>query len=117
MNHSLNIVEPTWMPLLISQKVENISNNLQLMILLVLASRLTYPLRHGKVVTLGIHKLYIFVECTCDPKGAERGDQCAHNPTGECRCVKGVIGPTCNKCDDGYYGFGQFSTIGCKGKL
>ena len=60
MNHSLNIAERTWMLLLISQKVENISNNLQLKILLVPASKLIYPLKLGNVVTLVIHKMYVF---------------------------------------------------------
>ena len=57
------------------------------------------------------------LECTCDPKGASRGDQCAHNPSGHCKCKTGVIGFSCDKCDDGFYGFGQDEDSGCKSKL
>ena len=63
---------------------------------------------------------YSFVkECTCNPKGTESGDECAHNPSGECECAVGVIGSNCDRCKDGYYGFGQESaksTGGCKSK-
>ena len=59
---------------------------------------------------------YIFVECTCDPKGAEGDDLCAHNPDGDCRCKAGVIGDNCEKCADGYYGFGEDPRAGCKSK-
>ena len=69
-----------------------------------------------KGVTVRYYLLIIFVECTCDPKGAERGDQCAHNPNGDCRCKTGVIGPECKSCKDGFYGFGQDSEIGCRSK-
>ena len=70
-------------------------------------------LTHG---TLVVH-LLCFVECTCNTKGSQRGDQCAHNPTGECRCNTGVVGALCDQCDDGYYGFGlKDSRNGCKSK-
>ena len=55
--------------------------------------------------------------CTCDPRGTEDGLQCAHNPTGECRCKLGVVGSKCDRCDNGYYGFGQSSRTGCRSKL
>ena len=71
----------------------------------------------GKMQKLTIYIFLIFVGCTCDPKGAEQGDQCAHKPSGECRCMSGVIGFNCDRCGDGYYGFGQQSTIACKSKI
>ena len=60
--------------------------------------------------------IFLLLGCTCDPKGAEDGLQCSHNPTGECRCKSGVIGFLCDRCDNGYYGFGQNSRNGCKSK-
>ena len=45
----------------------------------------------------------MYIGCTCDPKGAEGGEQCAHNPTGECRCKTGVTGRDCTSCKDGYF--------------
>ena len=58
----------------------------------------------------------MYIGCTCDPKGAEGGEQCVHNPTGECRCKTGVTGRDCTSCKDGYYGFGNDATSGCKSK-
>ena len=55
--------------------------------------------------------------CTCNPNGAEDGDECAHNPTGECHCKFGVIGRNCDKCENGYYGFGLSSKSGCRSKF
>ena len=54
------------------------------------------------------------VGCTCDKTGAEEGNQCAHKPTGECRCKPTVTGANCDKCLDGYWGIGQ-DKLGCKG--
>ena len=57
------------------------------------------------------------IDCTCDPKGTENGDQCAHKQNGQCRCKFGVEGDNCNECRNGYYGFGLESTSGCKSRL
>ena len=56
----------------------------------------------------------MFLGCTCDPKGAEGDDLCAHNPGGDCQCKAGVTGHNCNRCADGYYGFGEDKRTGCK---
>ena len=59
----------------------------------------------------------IFIECTCDPNGAEDGNVCAHYPSGDCKCAAGVFGSNCDECQDGYYGLGQNSISGCKSKI
>ena len=56
----------------------------------------------------------IFLACTCDIKGTKQGDQCAHNPDGDCRCKPGVTGLNCDRCVDGFYGFGKDSRFGCR---
>ena len=48
--------------------------------------------------------MILFIGCTSDPKGSEFGDERDHNPTGDCKCLSGLIGSKCNKCDIGYYG-------------
>ena len=58
---------------------------------------------------------YPIVDCTCDEIGADDGDQCAHEPTGDCRCKPTVKGKNCEECLDGYWGFGRDKDIGCRG--
>ena len=59
--------------------------------------------------------MIFFIECTCDPRGSDNGDECAHNPNGDCKCRRGVVGLECNECDNGFYG--ADSIDGCKSKL
>ena len=56
------------------------------------------------------------VGCTCDKTGAEGGNQCAHKPTGECRCKPAVTGVNCDECLDGYWGIG-LDRLGCKSEF
>ncbi|XP_066443017.1 laminin subunit alpha-5 [Eleutherodactylus coqui] len=44
--------------------------------------------------------------CNCSPCGT---DTCEPR-TGRCQCKAGVMGPTCNRCEEGYFGFD-----GCSG--
>ena len=53
--------------------------------------------------------------CTCDKTGTEDGNQCAHKPTGQCRCKPTVTGVNCDECRNGYWNFGIDEYIGCKG--
>ena len=55
------------------------------------------------------------VGCTCDKTGAKDGNQCAHKPTGHCRCKPTVTGVNCDECRNGYWSFGIDEYIGCKG--
>ena len=56
------------------------------------------------------------VGCTCKTEGSEGGNQCAHSPNGQCLCKIGVTGGDCEKCKDGYFGYGQNEITGCKSK-
>ena len=51
--------------------------------------------------------------CTCDKTGTQGGNQCAHKPTGDCRCKPTVTGVNCDRCLDGYWGIGE-DRLGCK---
>ena len=66
-------------------------------------------------VNSNIYQKY-FLGCICNPKGTQGEEICAHTPTGECRCLAGVTGFLCDQCDNGFYGFGHDSNIGCKSK-
>ena len=57
----------------------------------------------------------LIVGCTCDKTGAKDGNQCAHKPTGECRCKPTVTGVNCDECLNGYWNFGIDDYIGCEG--
>ncbi|XP_068161173.1 laminin subunit alpha-5 isoform X2 [Antennarius striatus] len=46
-------------------------------------------------------------KCNCSPCGTESCDP----HTGQCRCKDGVMGPQCERCEDGMYGFDSCS--GC----
>ena len=61
-------------------------------------------------------KTDIFLGCTCKKNGSEGNDPCAHNHGGQCLCKSGVTGKTCEKCKDGYFGYGNDRIRGCKGK-
>ena len=54
--------------------------------------------------------------CTCDKTGTQDGNQCAHKPTGECRCKPTVTGVNCDECLVGYWNFGG-DRLGCKGEF
>ncbi|XP_028177653.1 laminin subunit beta-1-like [Ostrinia furnacalis] len=47
--------------------------------------------------------------CQCDPSGS-KSHQC-NSYTGYCQCVKNIVGPRCDRCAPGTYGFSKF---GCK---
>ncbi|KAG9345889.1 hypothetical protein JZ751_009045 [Albula glossodonta] len=56
--------------------------------------------------------------CACDPRGTEItlcpvGSPCrCDQATGACSCRRGVTGPLCNECEDGFWNFGSGS--GCQ---
>ena len=59
------------------------------------------------------------VECTCNTIGTLGGAKCAHDrATGHCNCKPGIGGTLCDKCEEGYWGFGQNNDIDvpCKSK-
>ena len=39
---------------------------------------------------------------------------CQLNSTGACNCPAGVIGDTCDRCKQGYWGLHQNDSLGCK---
>lgn len=47
-------------------------------------------------------------KCNCSPCGTESCDP----HTGQCRCKPGVMGPQCQRCEDGSFGFNSCS--GCR---
>ena len=55
----------------------------------------------------------MFVACGCNPVGTLAGSHCTAYG-GQCPCLPGVVGRTCDSCDIGFYGF---SAAGCKRKL
>ena len=55
----------------------------------------------------------MLVVCGCDPVGTVAGSLCTAYG-GQCPCLPGVVGRTCDSCDVGFYGF---SAAGCKRKL
>lgn len=44
---------------------------------------------------------FIVSECACNQCGSES----CNRLTGECRCKMNVVGETCDKCAEGFYGF------------
>ncbi|XP_059188801.1 laminin subunit alpha-5 isoform X2 [Centropristis striata] len=67
---------------------------------------------HCNVCAAGYHGDAVHAKnctkCNCLPCGTE---SCDHH-TGECRCKPGVTGPTCDRCEDGSFGFDSCS--GCR---
>ena len=51
--------------------------------------------------------------CTCSSVGTG-GNLTCDKVTGQCDCVDGVTGVTCDRCQKGFYGFGRFSGIACR---
>ncbi|KAF7638707.1 putative effector protein [Meloidogyne graminicola] len=54
--------------------------------------------------------------CNCNLNGSLNNGQC-NEKTGECICKEGVEGKYCNKCKNGYYGFGPNGCKECKCNL
>ncbi|XP_065835241.1 laminin subunit alpha-1-like [Oscarella lobularis] len=51
--------------------------------------------------------------CTCLSIGTG-GNLTCDKVTGQCDCIDGVTGVTCDRCQKGFYGFGRFSGIACR---
>ena len=47
--------------------------------------------------------MFTFADCDCDPYGSE--SLFCHKHTGQCECLKYIIGKKCTKCEEGKYDF------------
>ena len=67
-------------------------------------------------LNLALCYCYPSFSCQCDPVGTKsngsRGLTCKE-AGGQCPCKPGVTGRRCERCEQGYFGFGRY---GCTGK-
>ena len=47
--------------------------------------------------------MFTFADCDCDPIGS--ASLFCHKNTGQCECLKHIIGKKCEKCEEGKYDF------------